>query len=269
MPEQVIRGLNCSSGKLYVDCTLGGGGHSSLIANRIRPDGRLLCLDVDEDALRVASEKLSGFDNVQIVKSNFSSLKEQLLILGFDKVDGGILMDLGVSSYQLTSPEKGFTFQTESPLDMRLDKELNLTAEDLVNTLSEEELAVIFKEYGEERYSKRIARVIAEESKKNKITNTLQLAQIVKSVVPRSPKLKIHPATRVFQALRIKVNDELGVLSRSINSIIDIMEPGARLAIISFHSLEDRIVKQAFKLWSIDCTCPPEMIECRCNHEKN
>lgn len=268
MPDQVLQGLKCCSGKIYVDCTLGGGGHSSLIADLIQPEGRLICFDVDEDAIRVASEKLSSFENVQIVKSNFSKLQEQLFELGLAKIDGGILMDLGVSFFQLTNPDKGFTFQSKSPLDMRLDKGLKITAGDLINSLGEEELALIFKEFGEERYSKRIARVIVEEVQNNKITNTLQLAELVKSVVPRSPKSKIHPATRVFQALRIKVNDELGVLSRSIDSVIDLMSPGARLAIISFHSLEDRIVKQAFKLWSVDCICPPEMIECRCNHEK-
>lgn len=268
MPDQVIQGLKCSSGKLYIDCTLGGGGHSSLIASHIKPDGKLISFDVDEDAIKVASEKLSSFDNVQIVKSNFSRLPEKLSEFGLDQVNGGILMDLGVSSFQLTNPAKGFTFQFESPLDMRMDKELKVTAEDLVNSLSEEELGSIFKDFGEERYSKRIARLIVEQSKIKRITTTLQLANIVKSIVPRSPKMKIHPATRVFQALRIKVNDELGILSRSIDSVIDLMAPGARLAIISFHSLEDRIVKQAFKTWSVDCICPSEMIECRCNHER-
>lgn len=268
MPDQVIDALNCESGKLYVDCTLGGGGHSSLIAEKIGTDGRLISLDVDQDAIDEATGKLSVFKNVTIVKSNFAKLPDVLSDLNIDSVTGGILVDLGVSTFQLTSPEKGFTFQVDSPLDMRLDKNLTLSAEDLVNTLSEDELAIIFKEYGEERYSKRVAKAIVSSAQKSRITSTLQLADIVKSVVPRSPGLKIHPATRVFQALRIKVNNELGVLEQMLDSVVDLLSPGARIAIISFHSLEDRIVKQSFKTYSLDCICPPEIIECRCEHEK-
>jgi 16S rRNA (cytosine1402-N4)-methyltransferase len=267
MPDQVLEGLICQSGKMYLDCTAGAGGHSLLIAQNIQPDGRLISLDVDNEALKEAATKLNQFDNVQLIKSNYLDFPEVLDACGIECIDGGILLDLGTSFYQLTTPERGFSFQYEAPLDMRMNQDSSVTAYDLVNTLGPDELEKIFSEYGEERYSRRIAAKINEISKTKKIETTTQLANLVLSVVPRA-KQKIHPATRVFQALRIAVNNELDILEKTLNKVINYTVPGTRIVIITFHSLEDRIVKQFFKLWSVDCVCPPEMIQCRCNHEK-
>lgn len=268
MLPQVIDNLNCQSGKVYVDCTVGGAGHSSLIASKIAPDGRLICLDVDDDAIKESNNKLKDFNNVSIVKSNYLNLKNILHELNIDSVDGGILIDLGVSYNQITSHEKGFSFQYDSHLDMRMDKDIELTACDLVNKLSANELSKIFHEYGEERYSRRIASSIVNYRALNKLETTTQLANLVKSAIPYKNKTRIHPATRVFQALRIAVNNELEVLNNALSYIIDLMTPGSRIVIISFHSLEDRIVKNFFKYWEKECICDPNIPECRCNHIK-
>jgi len=267
MLEEVLHYLKCSNGKVYIDCTLGGGGHSVEIARLITPNGILVSLDVDDDAINEAKIKLKPFDNAHIINSSYVNLKNVINILNISNINGGILVDLGASSYQLTTPERGFSFREDSKLDMRMDKSLGITAGDLVNTLSEEELTKIFKDYGEERYSKRIASLIVSKRSVQKIETTVQLADIVKSAVPPS-SFKIHPATRVFQALRIAVNDELNNLKSLLNTILDITVPDTRLAIITFHSLEDRIVKNFFKYWSSDCICPPQLIECRCEHVK-
>ena len=268
MLNQVIEGLRCCPGKVYIDGTVGGAGHSQEIAKLIQPDGTLICLDVDNDALDQAFGKLKDFNNIHIEKSNYLYIPEIMEKLKMDKVNGGILLDLGVSYNQLTSPDKGFSFQNDSILDMRMDRQLSITAEDLVNDLSEVELAKIFKEYGEEKFSNRIARAISIYSKQNKIKTTRQLAKIIEQSVPRLKYTRIHPATRVFQALRIKVNNELEILKQSLDKLLDVTEPGSRIVVITFHSLEDRIVKQFFKFWSVDCVCAPELIECRCNHTK-
>jgi 16S rRNA (cytosine1402-N4)-methyltransferase len=268
MPEKVIEYLKCASGKVYVDCTLGGGGHSELIAASIGTEGLLISLDVDEDAINCAGVRLKNYQNVKIIKSNFINLPEVLKQKGINQVDGGILVDLGVSTHQLTSAARGFTFSSESQLDMRMDKDLSETACDLIYSLNEVELSRIFFEYGEERYARQIARKIKETILIEKIETTTQLANLVKSIYPGSYNMRIHPATRVFQALRIAVNKELENLETFLGSVLDCMAPGSRLAIISFHSLEDRIVKKFYKYWATECICPVNMIECRCNHEK-
>lgn len=268
MPDQVIDGLNCESGKIYVDCTLGGGGHSELIAQKLIPQGRLISLDVDEEAIKVASKRLEKYENVSIYKSNYVQLPSVLKRENVQKVDGGILMDLGVSFYQLTSNDRGFSFSADSPLDMRMDKNLAITARELVNTLSAEELADIFKNYGEERYSRKIARAIELYRQNKTIETTVELANLVQKEMPGAYKMKIHPATRVFQALRIAVNKELEILEKALNNLLDLTENGCRIVIITFHSLEDRIVKNFFKHWAKECICPIEMIECRCDHTK-
>jgi 16S rRNA (cytosine1402-N4)-methyltransferase len=266
MPDQVVDGLNCMSGKVYVDCTAGGGGHSLRIANAILPEGRLISLDVDEDAIIEAALVLNDSKNVLLIKGSYLNLPEIIENLGINEIDGGVLVDLGPSYHQLTSSDRGFSFQYESKLDMRMDKTLNVTAFDLITNLSADELANIFIKYGEERYSRRIAKAIKQFSENNKIETTTQLANIVKSVVPVNYKARIHPATRVFQALRIAVNAELETLQLSLNKFLSITTTGTRIAIITFHSLEDRIVKQFFKKWSSDCICLPQIPECRCNH---
>lgn len=268
MLKEVLESLNCSNGKIYVDCTLGGGGHSFEIAKLIAPDGTLISLDVDEDAIKEARTKLNSFNNSYIINSSYTNLSDIINILNVDNITGGVLADLGASSYQLTSPVRGFSFREDSPLDMRMDKSLNVTASDLVNNLSKEELIKIFKNYGEERYSKHIAYSIVNKRTIQKIETTVQLADIIKNATPNSSYYKIHPATRVFQALRIAVNDELNNLEALLNTILDITKPGARIAIITFHSLEDRIVKNFFKYWSSACVCSHHLIECRCNHVK-
>ena len=212
MPDKVIEALKCTSGKVFVDCTVGGAGHSVLIAKAIQPEGKLICLDVDIDAINEAKSKLKPFNNKYIVRSNFLNLPEILDNLNINCVDGGILIDLGVSYHQLTSLERGFSFRSDFKLDMRMDRNLEITAEDIINTLSVEELTDLFTRYGEEKHSKRIAQAIVKYSSKNKIDSALKLAEIVESVVPKSRDTKIHPATRVFQALRIKVNNEIEVL---------------------------------------------------------
>lgn len=268
MLTEVLDALQCTTGKTYVDCTVGGAGHSESIASAIQPEGKLICLDVDDVALSYSGQILKDYRNVSLYKRNFRYLPELLNELGIESVDGGLILDLGVSKYQLTSSERGFSFTNDSMLDMRMDSSLQKTAYDLINTLSETELSDILYKYGEERYSKRIARAIIKYVQQQPIKTTTQLATLVASVVPKTQKLQIHPATRVFQALRISVNDELNVLSEALPNIINLMRPGARLAVITFHSLEDRIVKHTFKYWASTCVCPPEIIDCRCNHLK-
>ncbi|OGI00726.1 MAG: 16S rRNA (cytosine(1402)-N(4))-methyltransferase [Candidatus Melainabacteria bacterium GWF2_37_15] len=235
--------LNCQKGKTYIDATAGGGGHSFEIARRIYPEGRLIMFDTDPDAIKAASAKLEPYKEITtIIKANYSEIPEYV-----DKIDGGILFDLGVSSHQLTSGERGFSFVKESPLDMRMDPENPINAYDIVNTESQDELYRIFKELGEERFSGRIARRIVEARKIKKITTTVELADIVKKSVPFQKNRRIHPATRVFQALRIAVNNELDILEKTLNEVVQLLDKDARIVVISFHSLEDRLVKNTFK----------------------
>ena len=263
MKNEAVDALECRDGLVYVDCTLGGGGHSELILQRISPNGRLIAFDIDDDAIRAASERLKDYKNLTIVKSSYTNIKDVLKNLGIEKITGGVLFDLGVSYHQLTKAERGFSFSKDAPLDMRFDMESDFSAYDVVNTYSEDELVRIFSEYGEERFSKRIAKAIVEKRKQKKIETTLELAQLV---IDSTPKIKssVHPATRVFQAIRIEVNHELQNVKNTLNDVLDLLGFGAIMSVISFHSLEDRIVKHLFKYHSQRCHCDKNQMICNC-----
>lgn len=263
--EPTMESLALKTDGIYVDGTLGGGGHSENILLRTSPDGRLIGIDQDDEALAAASGRLAQFGGrFTAVKANFCQMKEVLADLGIDKVDG-ILLDIGVSSHQLDDGERGFSYMVDAPLDMRMDQiGGGKTAADLLAALSEEEIADIIYQYGEERYSRRIARQIVEFRKKEPLLTTFQLVNLIRRAMPKSNKEKQHPAKRTFQALRIAVNDELGVLQRALDDALDLLNPGGRLSVITFHSLEDRIVKEQFKAWAKGCTCPPDFPICVC-----
>ena len=263
MKNEAVDALECRDGLVYVDCTLGGGGHSELILQRISPNGRLIAFDIDDDAIRAASERLKDYKNLTIVKSSYTNIKDVLKNLGIEKITGGVLFDLGASYHQLTKAERGFSFSKDAPLDMRFDMESDFSAYDVVNTYSEDELVRIFSEYGEERFSKRIAKAIVERRKRKKIETTLELAQLI---IDSTPKIKssVHPATRVFQAIRIEVNHELQNVKNTLNDVLDLLEFGAIISVISFHSLEDRIVKHLFKYHSQRCHCDKNQMICKC-----
>lgn len=263
MKNEAVDALECKDGLVYVDCTLGGGGHSELILQRISPNGRLIAFDIDDDAIRAASERLKDYKNLTIVKSSYTNIKDVLKNLGIEKITGGVLFDLGASYHQLTKAERGFSFSKDAPLDMRFDMESDFSAYDVVNTYSEDELVRIFSEYGEERFSKRIAKAIVEKRKQKKIETTLELAQLV---IDSTPKIKssVHPATRVFQAIRIEVNHELQNVKNTLNDVLDLLGFGAIMGVISFHSLEDRIVKHIFKYHSQRCHCDKNQMICNC-----
>ena len=267
MLNEAVDMLECTDGKIYVDCTLGGGGHSELILKRISPNGRLIAFDIDDEAIAHAKERLKGYNNLTIVKSSYTNIKSELKKLGIDKITGGVILDLGASYHQLTKAERGFSFSKDAPLDMRFDMESDFSAYDVVNTYSESELVRIFSEYGEEHFSKRIAKKIVEERAKKKIKTTCELSDIIISAVPKV-KSHIHPATRVFQAIRIEVNNELKNVNFVLHDILDLLSVGGIISVISFHSLEDRIVKRFFKYESqkcrcndMICKCPPPRIE--------
>lgn len=263
--DECIEGLNIKSGGIYVDGTIGGAGHSKEIARLIGPDGILIGIDQDINAVNVAKERLKMYeDRVRIVKENFKNIKSIVHNLGIEKVDG-VLLDLGVSSHQLDEEERGFSYMKDTVLDMRMDKDNPLTAERIVNEWSEDEIYYIIKQYGEERWAKRIAEFIVRERKKERITSTGQLVDIIKSAIPASARREgPHPAKRTFQALRIAVNDELGILERTIEDAIDLLNPEGRICVITFHSLEDRIVKNTFNRLEKPCTCPPRIPQCIC-----
>ncbi len=263
MKHEAVDALECKNGLLYIDCTLGGGGHSELILQRISPDGRLIAFDIDDDAINAASERLKPYNNITIVKSSYVNIKEVLKNQGVDKITGGVLFDLGASYHQLTKAERGFSFLKDAPLDMRFDKESEFTAYDVVNSYQEEDLIKIFSEYGEERFSKRIAKAIVETRKKKKIQTTLELSDLI---IKATPKIKsaVHPATRVFQAIRIEVNHELQNVKNTLNEVLDLLAFGAIISVISFHSLEDRIVKHLFKYYSQRCHCDKNQLICNC-----
>lgn len=263
MKNEAVDALDCQNGKIYVDCTLGGGGHSELILKRISPDGRLIAFDIDQDAINAASERLKDYPNLTIVKNSYTNIKQALKDLGIEKITGGVLFDLGASYHQLTKQERGFSFFKEAPLDMRFNMDSDFTAFDVVNNYKEDELVRIFSEYGEERFSKRIAKAIVEKRKQKTINSTTELAGLI---VESTPKIKssIHPATRVFQAIRIEVNQELQNVKNTLNDVLDILDFGAIISVISFHSLEDRIVKQVFKYHSTRCHCEKNQIICHC-----
>ncbi len=261
---------NCITTKdgIYVDCTLGGAGHSLALGRQLNPDGMIIGLDQDEDALAAASERLSTLScKTMTIKTNFKDLKKALHEHGITKVNG-FIFDLGVSSYQLDTAERGFSYMQDGPLDMRMDHDGAVTAKELVNTLSEAELCHIIKEYGEERWAKRIAEFIVAERAIKPLETTGELVSVIKKAIPAGARKEgPHPAKRTFQALRIAVNDELGILKKAFTDAAEMLEPGGKLCVITFHSLEDRITKVTFKELSQGCICPPELPICACNHK--
>lgn len=263
MKNEAVDALNCQDELIYVDCTLGGGGHSELILKRIQPNGRLISFDVDQDAIDAATERLKNYKNLTIVKNSYTNIKQVFKDLGIEKITGGILFDLGASYHQLTKQERGFSFSKEAPLDMRFNMDSDFSAYDVVNNYKEEELVKIFSEYGEERFSKRIAKAIVQKRQAKPIQTTTELADII---VDATPKIKssIHPATRVFQAIRIEVNHELQNVKNTLMDVLDLLDFNAIISVISFHSLEDRVVKHVFKYYSTRCHCEKNQMICNC-----
>ena len=269
MLEEVMNGLNLKPTGIYVDCTLGGAGHSREILKRTSPSGKLIGLDQDPVALKAAGERLKEFgDRAAAVHANFSSLAKVLQQLNIPAVDG-VLFDLGVSSPQLDNAERGFSYMHNAPLDMRMDPENPHTAKQLVNELSEEELAKIIIEYGEERWAKRIANFIIQARRIKPIETTFELVEIIKKAIPAPARRKgPHPAKRTFQALRIAVNNELNIIADALTAAVDVLKPHGRLAVITFHSLEDRIAKDTFNHLAKGCICPKELPVCQCNKKQ-
>lgn len=262
--NETIEGLNVKNDGIYVDCTLGGAGHSIEILKRMNGSGLLIGIDQDTNALKAASEKLKDFKNVKYVHNNFYNIDSILDELNIEKVDG-ILMDLGVSSHQLDVPERGFSYMKDAPLDMRMDRDSDFSAFDVVNGYDEEELFKIIISYGEEKFARKIARSIINARQSKNIETTLELVDIIKASIPaRLRKEGSHPAKKTFQAVRIEVNKELEILDKAIRDSIDRLNPGGRIAIITFHSLEDRIVKNIFKDEANSCICPKEFPICNC-----
>ena len=263
MLEECINGLNIKENGIYVDGTLGGAGHSKEILKRLSKDGRLIGIDRDEDALLAAKENLKEFTNVTYVHDNHDNIKEILENLKIDKVDG-ILLDLGVSSYQLDERNRGFSYLGENELDMRMDKSQELTARDVINKYKEEELANVIYQYGEERFSRKIAKNICEYRKQKEIETTKELVEIIEKSIPKRFQNDGHPAKRTFQAIRIEVNNEIKPLYDTVKNCIECLKPGGRLCIITFHSLEDRAVKNAYVDAKGKCTCPKDLPYCVC-----
>ena len=265
--EEVLEGLQIKPDGIYVDGTLGGAGHAELVVKRLSAKGRFVGIDQDQDAIAAAKERLKPYPQVEVVRSNYSAMGQVLKDLGISQVDG-ILLDLGVSSYQLDNEDRGFTYRFDAPLDMRMDQRMEKTAADIVNTYTEADLARILYTYGEERYSRQIARNIVDTRKKASITTTGMLADIVKNTIPK--KMQVvggHPAKRTFQAIRIELNRELEVLEQSLDTMCNCLGDGGRLCIITFHSLEDRIVKNAFRRFENPCICPPDFPVCTCGRK--
>jgi 16S rRNA (cytosine1402-N4)-methyltransferase len=267
MPAEVLAYLQPEAGGLYLDGTLGGGGHAALLLEASAPSGRLIGFDRDMEAIEAATGSLSRFgDRFSPVNSNFDAARTVLPTMGISAIDGFVL-DLGVSSHQLDRAERGFSFQQDAPLDMRMDTNSGETAAELLARLSHGELARIIREYGEDRWAGRIASFICKARENGPLESTLQLAELVKAAIPRGAwEERIHPATRTFQALRIAVNDELGSLERGLQGLIRLLRPGGRGVVISFHSLEDRIVKQMFKKLTGGCICPRDLPVCSCGN---
>ena len=257
--DESINALNIDNKKIILDGTAGGGGHSREIAKNA---GRLIAVDQDPDAIKVLGERLGGLENVTIVKNNFSNIKQILADLGIDKIDG-VLLDLGVSSFQLDTDERGFSYHKNAPLDMRMSK-TGISARDVVNTYSEQELSDILFRYGEEKFARQIARNIVAFRQNEPIETTFQLVDIIKASYPKSKMRDSHPSRKTFQAIRIEVNKELDVLEKTLDDALDCLNTGGRLCVITFHSLEDRIVKERFNSWLNPCTCPKEFPVCVC-----
>lgn len=257
--DEAIESLNIDKSKIILDGTAGGGGHSREIAKRA---GRLIAVDQDPDAIKVLHERLDLFDNVTIVQNNFSNVKDILKEQGIEKIDG-MLLDLGVSSFQLDTAQRGFSYHADAPLDMRMSKS-GLSAKDVVNTYSEAELADILFRYGEEKFARRIAKNIVLHRQNKEIVTTGELVDIIKESYPKAKMRDSHPARKTFQAIRIEVNAELDALEKTLDSALDCLSSGGRLSIITFHSLEDRMVKEKFNSWVNPCTCPKEFPVCVC-----
>lgn len=260
--DEAISALELNENKIIADGTAGGGGHSREIAKKAK---RLIAIDQDPDAIKVLNERLSQFNNVSIVHSNFCEIKSILSSLNIEKIDG-LLLDLGVSSFQLDNADRGFSFHQNAPLDMRMSKE-GLSAYDVVNGYSEEELANVIWRYGEEKFSRSIARNIVKARQERAVETTFELVDIIKASMPARELKKGHPARKTFQAIRIEVNGELEKLSRALDDAFDCLNPGGIIAVITFHSLEDRIVKEKFAEWTRGCTCPKEFPVCVCGNK--
>ena len=265
MLEESINGLNIKPDGIYVDGTAGGAGHSCEIAKHLNENGLLIALDRDPDAVIAASERLSVYKNAKVIRSNYSQLREVLDSLGIDKVDG-VLMDLGVSSHQLDTRSRGFSYHVDAPLDMRMSQD-GMSAADVVNSYSEKELAKIIFEFGEEKFSRQIAANIVKARELSPVKTTLELAEIIKNSVPQKVRRDKNPCKKTFQAIRIAVNGELEHLSKGIDDAFYSLKSGGRLAVITFHSLEDRLVKQRFAGWCRGCTCPPDFPQCICGNK--
>lgn len=263
--DECINGLNIRPDGIYVDCTAGGGGHSSAIAAKLSEKGRLIAFDRDPDAVKAASERLAKFGNTAVIHRNYSEIDKALEELGVGAVDG-ILMDLGVSSYQLDEESRGFSYHSDAPLDMRMSQ-TGMSAADVVNTFDEQQLANIIFEYGEEKFSRRIASNIVRARETAPIETTLQLADIIRESVPQKARRDKNPCKKTFQAIRIAVNGEFDHLSEGLDKAFACLKPQGRLAVITFHSLEDRLVKQRFAGWCKGCICPPDFPQCVCGRK--
>ncbi len=263
--HETVDGLNVRPDGIYVDATLGGGGHAYEVCSRLNDKGRFIGIDQDADAIKAAGERLAGFgEKVTIIRSNYRDMKPQLQSIGVDRVDG-IVIDLGVSSYQLDTAERGFSYRVDAPLDMRMDQRQKMTAKDIVNDYSEAELYRVIRDYGEDRFAKNIAKHIVAERGKGPVETTEQLNEIIRHAIPmKIRKAAGHPSKRTFQAIRIELNHELDVLKDSLDDMIDMLNPGGRICIITFHSLEDRIVKSSFRKNENPCICPSHFPVCVC-----
>ena len=267
--HETMEQLNIKPDGIYADGTLGGGGHAYEVLSRLSGHGRLIGLDQDADAIQAASKRLEGFgERAVIIRSNYAYMREQLAGLGIEKADG-ILLDLGVSSFQLDAPQRGFTYrEADAPLDMRMDDRQELTAKDIVNEYSEQDLFRIIRDYGEDKFAQNIAKHIVQAREKKSIETTGELNEVIKAAIPAKMRAGVgHPSKRTFQAIRIECNRELEVLKNSLDMLIGLLHPGGRLCIITFHSLEDRIVKNAFRKNENPCICPPEFPVCVCGKQ--
>jgi len=265
--DESIEGLNIKADGIYVDATLGGGGHTESILKQVK-EGKVIGIDRDDYAIERATEKLKEYKNFIAVKNNFSNIEDVLNELNIEKIDG-ILFDLGVSSFQLDIPERGFSYNVDAPLDMRMDKSQTTTARHIVNGYEEHELSRILWEYGEEKWAARIAKFIVQEREKEFIETTGQLVSIIKKAIPKQVRMEgSHPAKKTFQAIRIEVNKELEILENTVKDSVDRLNEGGRICVITFHSLEDRIIKNTFADLNKDCICPPEFPTCVCDHRR-